>query len=227
MIKALSFDLDDTLWECAPAMKKAETAFLEYLKQHYPKQMQCYTFEQYTQEKIAFMRANTPLKGDVTRMRIAFVKDLLQGVDDLEHQALECFKFFYQKRSEVILYPDTLKTLETLTELYPLAALTNGNADLKQIGIAHLFKKVICASLEKPAKPDPYMFDQTCAAFNIQSHELLHIGDNPETDIQGAKLAGVKTLWINRHAMTWPEELQRADYEMTELANLAEWLSNL
>ncbi len=181
--------------------------------------------ESYTVKKKYFMKSNSHLKGDVTRMRMALLTELLANCHDNTNMVKQAFDHFYSVRSEVVFYPDALSSLNHLEQKYPLAALTNGNADLDQIGITHLFQKIIYASLEQPAKPHPYMFEQTCEAFEINPEELLHVGDNPETDIEGARRAGVKTVWINRLCEIWPSEICRADYEVENLYELIELIS--
>ncbi len=223
-IKAISFDLDDTLWECEPAINRAEHALLTFLSERCQMIKNRYNEKNYHKKKIAFMRGNKQLQGDVSRMRKALLKELL--ADCAVHKGLveEAFAHFYFIRSEVDLYADSIIVLQRLNQRYQLAALTNGNADLQQIGIAHLFSKILTASLECPAKPDPYMFLHTCKSFQIAPDQLLHVGDNPETDIAGARNAGAKTVWINRTAMDWPAALPCADFEVKDLHELNDLL---
>ncbi len=216
-IKAISFDLDDTLWECDPAIQRAEESLLEFLAERCELIRSRYTLESYTRIKLAFMRSNRHLSGDVTRMRLAMLRHMLQDCDTHKDMAEEAFDHFYHVRSEVDLYEDSLPALEYLSQRYSLAALTNGNANLQQIGIADYFSQVHYATLECPGKPEAHMFHVTCKAFMIKTDELLHIGDNPETDIEGARRAGVQTVWINRAGMLWPGNLPRADYEVRDL----------
>ncbi|MCB1755194.1 MAG: HAD family hydrolase [Gammaproteobacteria bacterium] len=223
-IKAISFDLDDTLWECDPVIQRAEHSLLEFLTSRCELIRQRYTLERYHEHKLAFMRENVHLQGDVSRMRQALLRHLLADCEAHRDLADEAYAHFYRVRSQVELYDDSLAALERLSRRYRLAALTNGNADLHQIGIAGLFSQIHTASLECPAKPEAHMFRITCEAFAIEPHQLLHVGDNPETDIEGARNAGAVTVWINRNAMDWPETLQPADYEVRDLNELIELL---
>ena len=84
-------------------------------------------------KKIAFMQENMHLQGDVTRMRKALLRDMLAVCDEHKELVDEAFAHFYFVRSEVDLYQDTYASLQFLNQHYPLAALTNGNADLSQI----------------------------------------------------------------------------------------------
>jgi len=110
---------------------------------------------------------------------------------------------FYKARSDVKLYEGAEEALDTLGRRFKLAAITNGNADLKRIGIAGNFDKVYAADL-----------------MNIPAKSLLHIGDNPVTDVFGAQSAGVQSLWFNQYNQHWPEELDPPDFEVRALTEV-------
>lgn len=203
-VQVVSFDLDDTFWDCAPAIANAEQALLEWHRSHTPR----ITAAHDEQSLLAFrsgLREKYPeLAGCVTAVRLQGLRDLLREFDYSERLADEAFEVFYQVRSEVVLYPQVLELLEFLRERYKLAAITNGNADLRQIGIEKYFDGIFAANLELKAKPHADMFDRCRDHFGVQSHQILHIGDNPVTDVMGGVDAGVQTLWFNQHALDWP-----------------------
>ncbi len=217
-IKAISFDLDDTLWECAPVILKAENAMLTFLQTYCEPVRQQYDMDSFVEKKSSFIQSNRHLVGDVTQMRLALLEDLIG--DSHSHLIEDAFRIFCKVRSQVEFYDDALAGLEILSQHYPLAALTNGNADLGVIGIDHYFSEIHYASLDCPAKPDKHMFERSLEGLGIQPHELLHVGDNPKTDIDGARRSGARTVWINRFDMTWPEDLPRADFEVDNLDEL-------
>ncbi len=224
-IKAISFDLDDTLWECDPVIQRAEQLLVTFLTDRCDMIRQRHTLQSFADSKIQFMRDNRHLSGDVTRMRKALLGHMLEDCETHRTLVDEAFDYFYKKRSEVELFEDCLPALERLKSQYDLAALTNGNADLDIIGIKHLFAEIHFATLECPAKPEPDMFHRTCDAFGIAYDELLHVGDNPLTDIEGARNAGARTVWINRFEMAWPDEYAAADYVITDLNQLTDLLT--
>jgi putative hydrolase of the HAD superfamily len=54
--------------------------------------------------------------------------------------------------------------------------------------------------------------------------EILHVGDHPETDIDGARQAGLYTAWMNRIDAEWPEHLAPPDTVVKTLAELVHQL---
>lgn len=224
-IRGISFDLDDTLWECEPVIRRAETSLLDWLHARCDHIADRYDMASFMAHKQAFMQENQALWGDVSRMRVALLEDILGGCEAHRDLVQEAYEHFYQVRSEVEFYEDALPALEWMRERFPLAALTNGNADLVRIGIAPLFQRIFYASLECPAKPDAHMFVETCKDFGIEAHQLLHVGDNPYTDVEGARRAGAKTVWIKRAEMIWPDDLAPADVEISDLNELVAILS--
>jgi len=224
-IRAISFDLDDTLWHCAPAIRSAERALYEWHTRRTPRLARAHTPETLMQFRAHFRSNHPELQGCVTAMRLAGLRSILLQFGYPEALADEGFSVFYRARSEVQIYDGALEMLDTLSRHYQLAAITNGNADLDYIGIARYFDEIYAADLHMPPKPDPHMFDQCLAAFELPRNQLLHIGDNPIADISGGHNAGVQTLWFNQFHEPWPEHLRRAHYEVQDLAGIVSLLS--
>jgi len=203
-IRALSFDLDDTLWECQPVIKQAEAKLYGWLQQHAPRISDGYSSEQMRERRIQLAQQQPFLQHDLSELRRV---SLRQHADEAgyacEPLVSEAFEVFIAARNEVVLFADVLPVLARLQQNYPLVALTNGNADIKRIGIDHLFQYSISAEEVTLGKPDAEMFELACQRLNIQPAELLHVGDDPLRDVMGAQQAGVQALWINRFESSW------------------------
>ena len=219
-IKAVSFDLDDTFWDCEPVIVQAEETLYQWLQNHYPDIVAAYPRESMLELRAEMYRTHAHLSTDVTMMRKAFLQQLFMEYDDSEQRAEQAFAVFYQARSQVVLYEGTHEILTTLRNTHKLAAITNGNADLGLIGLADYFDDIQLAGLNNPPKPAQDMFDACCAKLGIAACELLHVGDNPQTDVVGGHNAGARTVWFNQLDMAWPEELPRADIEVKSLPEL-------
>jgi len=136
---------------------------------------------------------------------------------DLVEPAFEVFDY---ARNEVELFPDVLSNLEVLAENFKILALTNGNASLQKIGIDHLFHDAVTASDVGAAKPAREIFEVAIERSGYSAIEILHVGDHPETDIDGAREAGMQTAWMNRTSADWPEHLPQPDVVVTSVTGL-------
>jgi HAD superfamily hydrolase (TIGR01549 family) len=219
-VQAISFDLDDTLWDCAPAIANAEKALFEWHNRVTPAITELHTQNTLQDYRTEFRKNNPELKGCVTAMRMAGLREVLRAFDYPEYLAEDGFAVFYKTRSQVELYTGAEDMLKALKESYRLAAITNGNADLQSIGISMYFDQVYAANLTLLEKPAPDMFNLCLSEMDIPPNALLHIGDNPVTDIFGAKAAGVQTLWFNRYNEEWPDHLHPPDFEVSTLSDI-------
>ena len=219
-IKVVSFDLDDTLWDCEPAIIRAERVLHQWLTENTPKIAERYDVDALRAHRMSFNAKFPELTCDVTALRKASLAALMDEVNYPVEYAEIAFSTFYRARSEVDLYHDAISVLESLKQGYSLTALTNGNADLDIAGVNHLFDDVQRASVSLAPKPAPDMFHVTADNLAVRPHEILHIGDNPETDVGGSHNAGTMSVWFNQRNDTWPDHLQPADIEISGLGEL-------
>jgi len=225
-IKAVSFDLDDTFWDCAPVIVKAEKTLSDWLHQRHPDVMAEHSAESLRERRMQMYQSHAHLACDVTAMRKAFIGSLFDAKENTSQQVDQAFDVFYRARSEVELYDGTHELLQTLKPDYKLAAITNGNADLNLIGLADYFEDMQHASVHNPPKPAADMYHRCCTNLNVKPSELLHVGDNPETDVAGGHNANVMTVWFNQLNADWPEDLPRAHFEVSSLAELGQLLGS-
>jgi len=108
-----------------------------------------------------------------------------------------------------------------------VVGLTNGNADLRRVGIAAHFRGCVTAREFGAGKPEPAIFHAACRALGAVPAQVLHIGDDPLLDVGGALRAGLQAAWVRRDdagpASTAALELQ-PQYIVTDLAELADRL---
>ncbi len=161
---------------------------------------------------------------DMGLLRRLTIERALRDSGDDPTLASAAYAIFFRERNRVDFYPDATDGLQRLAARVPVAALTNGNADLAAIGIASLFRFQLGAREFGSAKPDPGLFQEACRRLGMAPHEVLHVGDHPHMDIAGAARAGLRSCWIDRGDHAWPPQLPRADIEFTTLTALADWL---
>ena len=219
-VRAISFDLDDTLWPIWPVIERAEAALHAYLGAHCPRTAAAYPVARMRQLREQVAHEHPHLAHDFTAQRlICLERALTEGGEDVAH-ARPAFDALYVERNRVSFYDDALPALEALAARFRLASLTNGNADLERIGIAGRFAVRVAAREMGVAKPERAIFEHTVRALGVDAAEVLHVGDDPWLDVDGAARAGLRTCWINRDGAAWPEALPRPDLEVPDLLTL-------
>ncbi|PID60919.1 MAG: haloacid dehalogenase [Gammaproteobacteria bacterium] len=220
--KVVSFDLDDTFWDCAPVIERAERALYQWHREHTPRIADAHDEVSLGEYRRRFRSANPHLAGYMTEIRRAGIAALLGEHDYAgEHLVDAAMDWFLHHRSDVELYAGVIDLLGALQGRYGLAAITNGNANLEQIGIEEHFDIVLKPEPGLPPKPDAAMFSRCCAHFGIAPSSLLHIGDNPLTDVQGALRFGAEAVWFNQQKSPWPEAQAPAHHEVASIAELS------
>lgn len=206
-IKALSFDLDDTLYANAPVIAAAEVAMLTSLQRHKP---------QLTHNDIAYWQLqrqlvaaqNPQLRHDVSQWRLVAVEQGLQAQDVSHCEAQELSELavsaFLEARTTIQVTHSTVQLLEQLASRFPLVAITNGNADIQKMGLAHCFQFALRAGPDGRMKPYPDLFETAARRLQLSTQHILHIGDHVRSDVLGALNAGCMAAWLNPAASIEP-----------------------
>jgi len=224
-ILALTLDLDDTLWPVLPALERADHAVDAWLQLHHPDVARAWpvTAMRELRMKVAIERPD--LAHDFSTQRQLTLQHAFASCGIATAPVDALWEIYFAARNSVELYPDSLPALMRLTARWPLASLTNGNADLERVGIHRHFQHHISARNTGTAKPDPRIFLAAAECLGVAPENILHIGDDTELDVVGARDAGMRTAWINRHGATWPADLGNApDLDVPDMTALVEWL---
>ncbi|TLX58715.1 HAD family hydrolase [Stutzerimonas nosocomialis] len=221
-IRLITFDLDDTLWDVAPVMRSAETTLRNWLTEQAPR-LGTFSPEHLWAIRSRLTDADPGLKHRLSelRRRILFHALAEAGYPDDEAQALaeRGFQVFLEARHAVELFPDVHETLERLAGRYMLGVLTNGNADVRRLGLADYFRFALCAEELGVGKPDPRPFREALARAGVEAGQAVHVGDHPSDDIGGAQQAGMRAIWFNPTALPW-DQARQPDAEIRSLAQL-------
>jgi putative hydrolase of the HAD superfamily len=218
-IRAISLDLDDTLWPIWPTIERAEQALHAWLVENAPMTAALFSSPSALREIRDYMAGNRPeLKHDLSAVRRESIRLALYRAGENPLLADEAFEVFFLERQRVDLFEDARPALEFLSQRFPLVAVSNGNADVERVGIAHYFRATISAREFGVGKPDPRIFHAAAGAVEVTPEGVLHVGDDATLDALGALNAGMQAAWINRADNLWPHELE----PHVTLANLAE-----
>jgi putative hydrolase of the HAD superfamily len=228
-IRAITLDLDDTLWPFAPIGERVERVLHEWLLAHCPRTAERYPITGMRVLREEINAAHPHLAHDFSALRkLTLARAMELSGDDPAH-AEPAFEAFFAERNRVECYPDAIAALERIAARVPVAAVTNGNADLTRIGLHVHFAFQLAASEHGAGKPDPGIFRAACARLGIEPGSVLHVGDDIDLDIVGAAQAGLRTCWIHRDDLhgptpTWPHAHVQPDLAFPTLAALADWL---
>ncbi|MEG0046097.1 MAG: HAD family hydrolase [Comamonas sp.] len=204
-IRAISLDLDDTLWPIWPTIAKAEGVLLRWLEQHAPSTAQSLgdtATVRALRHEIVTLRPD--LKADLSGLRRESIRLALTRAGDDPALAEPAFDEFFAARHQVDLFDDALPALQFFSQRWPVVALSNGNANVNVVGIGEHFKASLSASGAGMAKPDVRFFQAAADAVGVAPEHVLHIGDDAALDVQGAMDAGMHAVWLNREQVAWP-----------------------
>jgi 2-haloalkanoic acid dehalogenase type II len=209
-IRAVTLDLDDTLWACEPTLLRAERLTLEWLTERVPEVIAPWSIERLRERRMAIHAARPELKHDFVTIRRLALQEVFReaGADDGQSAPIieGSLDVYMTGRNQVELYPEVRACLERLSAHYRIASLSNGNACLVQIGLDHLFHAMIAAHSHGASKPDAALFHIACRELGCKPEEAVHLGDDIELDVRGARGAGLHAVWMNRGSHSWPGE---------------------
>ncbi len=224
-LQVLCFDLDDTFWDVRRVLERAEHRVAAFLAQRYPRLAQRYTRADLLAARQRLAAAEPALAHDMTWLRTETMRRLAVAEGYPDAAGAEAFEVFIVARNEVELFPDVRPALERLADRFRLATLSNGNADLHRIGLAPLFAAMLNAASVGVAKPHPEAFAAVARELGCEPGRMLYVGDDPHADVLGARAAGLRTAWVNRRGVAWPDIGQAADLEVAGLHDLEAALS--
>jgi putative hydrolase of the HAD superfamily len=226
-IDALIFDLDNTLWDVGPVIHRAEHALVAFLARSYPRIVARHSLESMRELRARLMIEHPEMQHDFTWLRLEAMRRLAQESGYPEAMAQEAFEVFYRARNDVVLYDDVVPVLDQLRTRWRLFAISNGNADLRAIGLAKFFERSLSAREAGMSKPDPRIFHRLLADAQLDAARVLHVGDDPEADVDGARGAGLRPVWLNRAGAPWPAMSDAPELSIRSLVELHTVLDRL
>lgn len=225
-LAAITFDLDDTLYDNRPVIQRTEQEAVAFLQRYHPglSQLRSADFQRLRTE---LCRLEPEIYHDVTRWRWRAIYLALsrQGLDDTlatagADAAMENFAYW---RSRIAVPQETHATLKELGRRYPLVAITNGNAEPEACGLGGYFQFVLRSGPDGRAKPYQDMYLLAARRLGIAPEAILHVGDDLTTDVAGALRCGLQACWINdrqRSLMAAADGRLLPHIEISRLASL-------
>lgn len=236
-IRAVLFDVDDTLFDYSGAERAAITAQLrtEGLGRSFA------SAEEAVQlwHKLMVFHYERFLRGELTfpEQQLERVRSFLTAargdsatlddgpMDDRQARAwFDRYQEYYREGWRA--FPDAAPTLSALAGaglrlgVVSNASLASQEPKLREVGLADFFvgAPMVCSDQHGAAKPAASIFHAACAELGLAPEEVAYVGDLHDVDGQGALDAGLRAFWLNRTAAR--PELVAGVTEITSLSEL-------
>jgi 2-haloacid dehalogenase len=140
------------------------------------------------------------------------------------------YRAYRDAHSSAVLYSDVAPALAALRGRYRVALLSDADNDflkasMKRNGLS--FETVVTSEDQRANKPHISMFREVCSRLDVEPSDAVYVGDSVWSDIEGARHAGLRAVWVNRHGAPWPEEVEPPHAEVTSLEELETILEGL
>ena len=221
-IRAISLDLDDTLWPIGPVLERVEREVDVWLRENCPEVAAAWPIESLRALREEVASEHPEIAHDFAAQRRLTLQRAFAPFKLGEDWIDRTYEVYVRARNKVECYADTTAALTRMAVRFPLISISNGTAELHRIGLHEHFRFSISAGEVGVAKPDADIFRHACARLGIAAQHVLHVGDDPFADVLGAHAAGMRTVWLNRHGARWQQPIS-PDLEVADLTALATW----
>ena len=201
MIHLITLDLDNTLWDIEKTMVRAEKELRMHLKSVSEKAFDIYCSDTTSEIRNRLLREQPGLRSNLTEFRKVLLSEIFfragNSIQDSKILASSAFNTFFEFRNKVVFFEGAIDVLTALSEKYKVYALTNGNADVKMIGIDKYLSGAVSSAEVGVSKPSPEIFEAVLNKAGEKAKSCIHVGDDYEDDIVGASNAGIASIWLN------------------------------
>ncbi|MGY5339334.1 HAD family hydrolase [Levilactobacillus spicheri] len=211
MIKAVVFDVDDTLYD----QKAPFVAALAPIVQLPSSFDLTPTFQAYRRQSAQAYARVASGSWSTTEMAVRRLNAALHAQDlpPVTPEAALAFQEAYVRELQHIkLFPGLAAALDRLKERYQLGIITNGHTDHQLAKVMRLKmhqwidRDAILTSEEAGlAKPDPQIFTTMNRRLNLRASESVYVGDCYSMDVKAAKQAGWQAFWFNHRNLEIPD----------------------
>ena len=225
-VKAISFDVDGTLWDFETIMRRSLSEVLKELARHDSRAADMLDVERMVEIR---ERVHSELRYKVTDLNEVRRLSIVQALNDAgrpdDELADRLFGVYVMRRDAGrALFDDVRPSLASLKERHVLGLLSNGNSYAARLGIANLISfEVFSQDHGGIEKPDARIFEIALDSAGCSADELVHVGDSVGNDVAGAKSAGVRSVWLNRNGDSTAPDIE-PDAEIASLRELLEIL---
>lgn len=220
MIKAVIFDLDDTLYDYKALERAAFECVGRLVRERLGVSEELY--------EGAFMRARQTTKemlGETatSHSRMLYFQKTLEYLDIRPlYLALEMYETYWGFfLDNMILYPGARELLEALHEKYIRVGVCTDllahiqHRKLRRLGMMDDVDCMVTSEEAGVEKPSPGIFKLCLEKLRLPAGEVCFIGDNLERDVKGAMAAGMQAVWFHPEGKgSVPEETVQEDIDV-------------
>ena len=227
-IKAVIFDLDETLIDAQNGLRKAHERITEMISEHLKQEKLKLKKSQILREIRSFDdKMNREVKYDRDKWWQTIVNNL--GVNMTLSKAFIrrlTMAYWHAYVGSSKPYRNTLSTLHYLKRNGLLLGLLSDTDCLKgmkrwrisRLSFRDLFDAIVIAGEDTvKTKPSPEPYELIARKLGVTASECVFVGDKPFTDIEGAKIAGMKAVLVCRR--DWRVDV-KADWTIKSLSEL-------
>jgi haloacid dehalogenase superfamily, subfamily IA, variant 3 with third motif having DD or ED/haloacid dehalogenase superfamily, subfamily IA, variant 1 with third motif having Dx(3-4)D or Dx(3-4)E len=224
-IKAVLFDVDETLFDRVWAQKAVLALIVQQLPQvfsTFPPERVLAAFLKSDQIYTDMFNSGAASEGSRDKRSLLFLQ--LLGID--EKYTATISELYVRDYPAVQAHVDgAIPVVKELSHKFKLGVVSNGFTDvqyrkLENMGLRDLFSCVVLSEEFGIRKPDSRIFHRAATLLHMQPQECLYVGDSYANDVIGAKNAGMQACWLNRDAQKIPDEKIKPDLVITKLAEL-------
>ena len=221
VIKAITFDVDGTLWDFVSVMRSSLSQALLELERLDVEAAAMLDVDRMIEIRD---RVHDEWMGKVLNLSVIRLESFRRALSDVGRPddtlaSHLCAVYFRHKNAKAESYVDVLPTLEALGQRYVVGVISNGGISLGELGLEGVVKFAVLAQDCGVEKPDPRIFQIALEKARCSPHELVHVGDSLESDVAGATNAGIGSVWLNRNGQPRDPGI-KPDYEISTLRQL-------
>ena len=227
MLRAILFDLDDTLFDHRQCARMALTAV--YASHACFASTAFDLFERAHATHLEDLHVQV-VKGDVQidDARIERFRRLLAAAGGDEREAARAaaeYRAAYVTARRPV--PGAVAVLERLRAHAPIGVVSNNllaeqREKLQQCGLTPYIDTLVVSEEAGISKPDPAIFKIALDRLQAGPHEAVMIGDSWAADIEGAHAAGIHAIWFNPDGLPSPDPARAVpELQVMEPADLA------
>jgi HAD superfamily hydrolase (TIGR01549 family) len=212
MLKALFFDMDETLCDTQGANRKAKQLFAEAVRREFGSHLDgeavadAYVsgiYREWSEEqKARYLPLAQRSEG---AFRVQLIRDLLasEGIAEVTTEQAQALQDGFDKdRLDAFdFYPGIEEFLAEARKLFTLVVITNGPEfsqvpKVRTVNLAAHVDHIIIGGQEPEEKPHKSIFAKAMTLANCEAHEAIHVGDSLAADIAGAHNSNITSVWI-------------------------------